>query len=734
MFDQAGWMEIRKGFLLTYDEHPKGDETSSPFFFCQTLLSFNMSSTRTHLWHYAPFLRLLIPLMAGITIQWYLHIPIGVLLVLIIVLLLLSSVYFFLSDADKYRFASVNGLILHVLIATTGGCLVFINDIRNEKSWVGHFNDADYHVIRLLEPLVEKENSYKALADIQYILSGSKTVPAEGKLIVYFKKDSSIQNLDYGSQLLFKKGLQEIKNSGNPGGFNYKQYCLQQGITHQVYLTEAEFQKLLSENKNEFKDFLFRTRKKVVGIIRQLIPGEREQGLAEALLIGYKDDLDKSLVQSYSNTGVVHIIAISGLHLGLIYWLLLGLTKPIKKKKGLGFVRFLIIILSLWIFSLLAGAGPSVLRSALMFSCIAFGEVLNKKSSIYNTLALSAFILLCINPFWLWDVGFQLSYSAVLSIIIFFRPIYNWFYIKNKIGDWLWKLNALTLAAQVLTLPISIFHFHQFPVLFLLANLVAVPLSSLIVIGEIILIVSFIIRPLAEAVGWVLQKLIAAMNFYVERLDSVSFAVWNNLSISFVQAVFLLGFIACIGYWLMEKQPKTVCTALICLLGFVLLRSASFVQASQQKKIIVYNVPKHQAIDVIDGRNYFFIGDRELESDDFIRNFHLQPSRVLHRISAADGKTDDLKAFEVYDRKVIIIENEISFNPITQKLKADIVVLSKNPKLYVNNLHKAFDIGQLVIDGSVPAWKAKLWQKDCDSLGIACHNVSEKGAFVMKVQ
>jgi competence protein ComEC len=217
----------------------------------------------------------------------------------------------------------------------------------------------------------------------------------------------------------------------------------------------------------------------------------------------------------------------------------------------------------------------------LMFTCIAFGEVLNKKSSIYNTLALSAFILLCINPFWLWDVGFQLSYSAVLSIIVFFRPIYNWFYIKNKIADWLWKLNALTLAAQVLTLPISIYHFHQFPVLFLLANLVAVPLSSAIVIGEIILIVSSIISPLAKVFGWILQKLIAAMNFYVERLDTVSFAVWNNLSISFVQAAFLLGFIACIGYWLMEKQPKVVRAALVCLLGFIVLRSVSFVQSYQ---------------------------------------------------------------------------------------------------------------------------------------------------------
>ena len=155
-------------------------------------------------------------------------------------------------------------------------------------------------------------------------------------------------------------------------------------------------------------------------------------GLAEALLIGYKDDLDKTLVQSYSNTGVVHVIAISGLHLGLIYWLLLMLFKPLQKRK-LKWLRPVFILTGLWLFSLLAGAQPSVLRSAVMFTCIVLGDSFARKSSIYNTLALSALLLLCINPYWLWDVGFQLSYAAVLSIVIFMQPIYNWFYIKNKV-------------------------------------------------------------------------------------------------------------------------------------------------------------------------------------------------------------------------------------------------------------------------------------------------------------
>ncbi len=192
----------------------------------------------------------------------------------------------------------------------------------------------------------------------------------------------------------------------------------------------------------------------------------------------------------------------------------------------------------------------------------------------------------------------------MLSIVIFFRPIYNWFYFENKLLDWLWKLNAVTIAAQILTLPISIYHFHQFPVLFLFANLIAVPLSSAIVIGEIILVISSLVPLLAQGIGWVLENMIWLMNFYVERLGNVSFAVWNNLSISIIQTILLLGFIASASYWLMEKNTKAVWPALVCLIGFFALRSISFIQANHQKELIVYNVPKHQAIDVIDGRKY----------------------------------------------------------------------------------------------------------------------------------
>ena len=386
-----------------------------------------MHATKVYLWHYAPFLRLLIPLMAGIICQFYLAFSFSFPIIAGCFSITVIIVYFFLPDKRKHQFNSVHGLVLLFVLFVLGCCLVWIKDIRHDSKWIGNFGNNNFLLVRIIEPLTEKENSYKALGELRSII-GKNNKETRGNIIIYFKKDSSSKLLQYGSQIVFNKPLQEIKNAGNPGSFDYKQYCLFQNITHQVYLNETEFEVLQQKNKNLIDAFLFSTRNAVVNILKKFIKSEKEQGLAEALLIGYKDDLDKNLVQSYSNTGVVHIIAISGLHLGLIYWLLLWLTKPIKKNKNLTRLRVLIIVLSLWIFSLLAGGGPSVLRSAVMFTCIAFGEVLNRKSSIYNTLALSAFILLCINPFWLWDVGFQLSYSAVLSIVIFFRPIYNWLY------------------------------------------------------------------------------------------------------------------------------------------------------------------------------------------------------------------------------------------------------------------------------------------------------------------
>lgn len=697
-----------------------------------------MPVATVYFWKKAPFVRLLIALMAGIVLQWHWQVNPAGWWMIITTGILLSSSFFFLPFFKRYKLSVLNGMAVFSVFLALGALLTWYEDIRHHNQWLGkRYNTGDAIIVRLDEPLVEKTKSLKANASVAYLFHNDSLRLAKGKIIIYFKKDSALWQLNYGSQIIFKKPLQEIKNSGNPGGFDYKRYSLFQGITHQVYLQEGEFEILGSKKEKWLPSFIFRARDWVINILRTNIKGNKELGLAEALLIGYKDDLDQSLVQSYTNTGVVHVIAISGLHLGLIYWLLVQLLHPLQKRKKIRWLRPLLIITGLWLFSLLAGAQPSVLRSALMFTCIVLGEGYTKRTSIFNTLSLSAFILLCINPYWLWDVGFQLSYAAVLSIIIFMRPIYNWFYFKNKAIDFLWKLNSVTLAAQILTVPISIYHFHQFPNYFLLTNFVAVPLSSLILIGEIVLCMISFIPAVALFVGRILHWLIWAMNSYIERVEGILFSLWDGLQISILQAILLITAVAAISYWLMEQSGKALKWGLISTLSFLALRSWSFITADQQQKIIVYNVPQKQAIDFISGREYLFYGDSSLLADDFARNFHLKPSRILYRIKPAGNISAFIKneqLFQYQSKKILLLDNSITYEPVEEKQPVDLLVISKNPKLYINRLLNSFVIRQIVIDGSNSSWKANLWKKDCDSLGIPCHNVTTEGAFVMNLR
>lgn len=697
------------------------------------LLPFGMPLLTAYFWNKAPFTRLLFALIAGIILQCRLHFSFYLLLLLFSILFLSLLLYFLVPVRLKYKYGHLNGITINLLIIITGALLVWFHDIRNNKYWIGNSStDDNYKVVTIEEPLVEKTNSFKALASVNGVYSNNNFESLKGEVVVYFKKDSALKQLHYGSQIIFKKPLQEIKNAGNPGGFDYKQYSLFQGITHQINLSQKEFEILPTEKQNWFHSFIFSCRRWVVSTLQKFIVREKEHGLAEALLIGYKDDLDKNLVQSYTNTGVVHIIAISGMHLALIYGLLLLLTGPLRRKH-LQLLRVILILSGIWLFTLLAGAQASVVRSAVMFTCIAIGDVLSKKTSIYNALALSAFILLAYNPFWLWDVGFQLSYAAVVSIVTFYRPIYNWFYFPNKILDFIWKTMAISIAAQILTTPISLYHFHQFPVLFLLTNIVAVPLSSLILFDEIFLCAVSLLPIIATYVGKIVQLLIYWMNSYIEKIERVSFSLWNGFSINILQTVLLSIAAVAICFWLMDRRKWMLWTALGSVLIFTVLRSLSFNEAYGQKKLIVYNVPKYTAIDLIDGRTYNFIGDSTLLYDDFIRNFHIQPSRVLHRMNQNQALPINCHDFEFCSKHIAIIDSTQYFSSAGSKQKIDVLILSGNPKLYISNLLRTFEINQIVIDGSVPQWKAKLWKHDCDSLNIHCFNVSEKGAFVMNL-
>lgn len=688
-------------------------------------------------WKEAPFLRLLIPFAAGILLQryfqWTYWLGCTGLSISIIGLLLFA----FKNINTQFRKYWIYGLFLNAKIFFAGVTLTFLKTGSNNTNCITRFyTDTAIVVVKLGEPPAQKAKSLKALASLQAIQIKDSLLPVKGNIIIYFQKDRVMPQLSYGTQIVIKKKLQPVKNTGNPGSFDYRQYCLFQEIYYQIYLKPGEYQILQTKKINPFKQFLFDTRRSIITILRNNIPGDKESGLAEALLIGYKDDLDKNLVQSYSNTGVIHIIAISGLHVGLIYWLLTRLSNLLTKRKTIFWFKPVLVIAGLWIFSFLAGGSPSVLRSAVMFTFIVVGESISRKISVYNSLAASGFLLLAYNPFWLWDVGFQLSYAAVLSIVIFMKPIYNWCFIQNKILYGIWKLNAVTLAAQVLTIPICLYYFHRFPNFFLITNLIAVPLSGIILLGELFLCLGFFLPALAKTIGWILYLLIRLMNIVIQRIDSLPFAVLENIQISTSQLFSLYIVIVSLSIWLLKIKRQAFICALLGAFLFGIERTHSRLITSNQRKLIVYNIPFYQSIDFIEGNNYFFRGDGHLLKDDFLQNFHLKPSRIAQRITEGDSLPNLFNSdcyFLFLSKKIMIIEKALPKIFREKKVKMDIIIISKNPKVSMEDIYSIFSCKQIIFDASNTLWNISKWKTGCDQLNIPYYSVPEKGAFVMNM-
>ena len=682
-----------------------------------------------------PFIRLLLSLIAGIILQWYLQLSLHFIFTAAIIISVSLIVFLFLPLQEKFFFRWLQGIFIMLLFVMLGAVLGYRKNIKNQPGWAGNYYKAGAPlIITLEEPLTEKNNSYKALSSVNAVEQNNQWQNTKGKILVYFKKDSSVSDLSYGSQIIINAPLQIIANNGNPGAFDYNRYCLFQDITYQVFLKKDQYVVLPQKNINWLQQKLFDIRNATIQTLQKYISGEKEQGVAEALLIGYRNDLDKDLVQAYSNTGVVHIIAISGLHLGMIYGLLLGIFSFFKRYKWTYWLKPFVILFVLWAFTLVAGAVPSILRSAVMFSFIVTGEAINRKSNMYNTLAASAFCMLVYNPFVLWDVGFLLSYAAVISIVTFMQPVYRWLYFQNKLLDKIWALTSVTISAQVLTVPIVIFYFHQFPNLFLLTNFIAVPLSGLILYAEILLLCISFISSVAHFIGTILSMLIKTMNLFIEHMNSLPFAVWNKIQVNIVQTWLLYGFIIMVCIWLSHKSSKAFLVSLAFLTGFIVSVSIDIIQRNQQQKIIVYNVPKLSGIDIVQGSQYRFIGDSILLQDDFLRNFHLKPARVMHRTFA---ETDDNSLFiknkitKIDNTTLLLLDSSFHY-PLTQnKIPVDIIIISKNPKVYMNQLQNSFSFRQLVFDSSNPLWKIERWKKDCDSLHLRFHSVPQQGAFVM---
>lgn len=601
-------------------------------------------------------------------------------------------------------------MVIHLLIIAVG-CLATCNaDIRHSGHYfAGLLRSSDLLLVTIQEPLQEKPRSYKTVVRVNGIIRGDSLLPVKGNLLLYLQKEKGAAALQCGNQLLLCNKLQAIESSGNPGAFDYRRYCAAQQLYQQVYLQGGEWTLFLPHQTGMARNYCLHILKRYIG--------EPEAGLAAALLIGYRYDLDKAMVQDYTNTGIVHIIAISGMHLALIYGSLLWLLQWLPSK----ILKAGIIIFVLWAFTWLTGASASVLRATVMFSFITMGRfVLDRHTNVYNTLAASAFLLLCYNPYLLTDAGFQLSYLAVLSILICFRPLYQLLYIRSRWLDKVWEAIALTLSAQVLTLPVCLYYFQQFPLYFLPANLLAVPLSTVILYGEILLLIVPV-----RFIGTVLKWLMHNMNMFVAWIGHLPGALITDIHLTLYGTFCCYGVIAGLLCWWLRRWPGGFIMALVSCLLWAVWNMADNLEAQRQRMLIVYNIPAHTAVDVIYGRSVQFFGDSLYAP-------YLQTTRAYFKITRSCQYSSPY--IRVGNKQLLVIDSSLIWVPVRpegKKIRTDYLLLSHNPHVDIKQLDSLFAIRTIIFDASNTRKNIRKWKSDCYTLTLRFFSVPDQGAYVV---
>lgn len=700
-------------------------------------------------WNPYPFFRMIVPFVAGTGLAIFAGKPGFDLNFAIPATLLVLFAFALLSHLRaSYRWRWLTGFSIYLLLFFTGYSYTLVR-----ASWFSgnyfqyHKNEKSHFVVRITEPPLEKPNSYRIVAKVENVSDSSGWKNVSGNVLLYIEKDDDAGKLKYGDILLIKSPIEETKPPTNPHQFDFKKYLANNGIYHQAYL-RADQWKTTGENKtNPIFRFSFGVQAKMLEILAQNNLTGNEYSVAGAVLLGYDENMEPELRQYYAGSGALHVLSVSGLHVGIIFFIMSFLLSPLNRRKKLRLVKVTVLLASIWVYAFITGLSPSVMRASVMFSLFSLREGTNLKTNPYNVVAGSAFIILAINPFIITNVGFQLSYSAVTGIIALYNPLYQLLAFKNKAADYLWSLVAVSIAAQIGTFPLSVHYFHQFPVHFLLTNIIVIPLVWVITyLGVIVLAVSVVWQYLASKLGVVLSFLIWLMNKTVEWINLLPAAVLEGLTLSVLGVVVVYGFFVLMTRFFVTKKSGFLVAALSALsflAGMGLLRQY---QVVKQQKMVVYDVRGHSVIDVFAGNKVFALSDTAAFSEERPIDFAAKNNRVfsggkmtagfLFEIPEKEENTDKKpywrsgNFFTAGGFTIAIIDRNSPFYKPKNPLTVDFVILRGNPRLGMDEISRLFNFKMLVFDSSNSRWNVKKWIEACKKMNIPFYDVGGAGAFV----
>ena len=694
------------------------------------------------MWQKYPFLRLILPLCIGILAS-QINVPITT-VVCITGAAFLIMIYGAVRDFEFGK-RGIFGVGLNILFISGGYLVSYYHNELNQKNHFEEYTDnkKQYYLARVTEDVSNNYGQRFVVRIYQKHDTVHGTVDCTGNLLTYVKPDSTSEqkNINIGDWLLLNAAPQRIVASGNPEAFDLARYWHFQNVHYRSFLAGNDFKIVKQGNSFSVMSYSIKIQKKLLDILKKHLPTPNEYATASALLLGAKSEMTDEVKNAYINTGSMHILAVSGMHIVLIFagfeWLLSFYKSGNRRWL---FIKTLILIILVWFFTFITGAGASILRAAVMATCLAVGRLMRREASVYNILAASAFILLIINPFMLFDVGFQLSYFAVAGIVIFYARLQKLVLTRYRIVNIIWDTVAVGLAAQLAVTPLSLYYFHQFPTYFWLSGILAVPVSSVALYAGIVLFFTDSLPYVGLWIGKIFYWSIWLMNWIIFSIQKLPYSLVNGIWLTTLGALLIYAAIIGISYAVFEKKLRLIFYPLISIFVLSYLNISAVIKKQTQKQIIVYNIAGNTLIDCFDAASCYSIinkNDRDTAADKKI-TYTAQNHRWamgaenIYTVGIDSSKKTGIFFYntgiiQFYDKRVLILDL-LPSQPIN--LSFDAVVIINNPKLSLTDLKTLVKFNTLIADASNYRKNVQAWKDEAQILKISFLNVKENGAWV----
>ncbi len=687
-----------------------------------------------------PFVRLAIALLAGIVWQssaWAFGFPMWTVAVGFAVLYILL---FLVPSLKTYTRQWIPGIVSLLCLFFMGASLVQQQPIQSslpvdEEVWLQ---------AEVCEAPIVNEKYTKLQAVVKQYATVTDTLAINEKIIIYLQLDSSQTTPVAGGTVYVRAKLSPVPPPGNPGEFNYQQYLAQRKIFVSAFVRPGHY--AVDNARSTWSKIRYAPigwRESALTAFAKGPLGKQEYAVIAALTLGSNQFLDDEIRSSYVNTGTMHVLSVSGQHVGLILIILNFVLSILSKNKHSRVARNGIIIVCLWLYAGIVGFAPSIVRATVMYTFMLGGGMLQRKMNIYNSLAASAFFICLFNPLVLFDAGFQLSYGAVLSIVYFQPPLARLLYVKNRFLNGIWQLATVAVAAQLGTLPVSLYNFHMFPNYFLLTNISIITLSGFVVYTGVIYLVVHQIPLLSTVVGYALNGMIWLLNHIVQFVESLPYSVTPNIYINQWQMWLLTLVVLLIALYLYLPRRRWLWVAAYCLVGIVGGWSWQQWERSEQSMVTVYKVKNASYIQFVKGTNVLTLRDEQHATEDYtfnVANFQIKhgiaSGGCTYGMSAVQGDTmlgscycyNGLVVFENEIYKILddeIIEKQVPAVPTDYLIVTG--AARANPELALQQYMPK----KLVLDSSVPVNRARKWLAAAAEKGVPAHTVRDNGAFIM---